>query len=99
MIPPSFTPFSDDGMSIITAMFLFFASIICGMFAKWVIDKNMNQDVLIKDHSEKIQDTNLRLTRIEGNVDTTKTIVQRIDDSMTELGKTNQYLIKHILEK
>jgi hypothetical protein len=36
---------------------------------------------------------------MDGKITTTQMIVQRIDDSMTELGKTNQYLIKHILEK
>jgi hypothetical protein len=99
MIPPSFTPFSDDGMSIITAIFLFFCSIICGLFAKAISERFTDHEKRLDDHDEKITSMNVKLAVMDGKITTTQMIVQRIDDSMTELGKTNQYLIKHILEK
>jgi len=97
MIPPSFTPFSDDGMSIITAIFLFFSSIICCMFATWVYDKNKKQDFLIDDHAEKIHTMGIKLTEISGDTKTTREILQRMDSSISDLGRANRDLTTSIL--
>ena len=87
---PSYVPIENTGMSVISALFFTFGGASMMLFGSWVVKRLDKNDTAI-------QDTNIKLTRIEGNVDTTKEIVQRIENSMSELGRTNAKVIEHLL--
>lgn len=87
---PAYVPIENEGMSIISALFFAFGGAAFFMFGGWVVKR-------LDKHDDSIQDTNIKITRIEGSIETTKVIVQRIDDSMSEIGKQNIYLTKYIL--
>ena len=84
-------------MSFISALFFTIGGVGITIFGNWIVKRLDKHDDTLSDHKTAINDTNIKLTRIEGNVDTTKEIVQRIENSMSEFGKANTKLIEHVL--
>ena len=95
---PNWIPIEDTGMSIISALFFFFGGSSVAVFGGIVLKRLDKHDDVLDDHKEAINGTNIKLTRIEGNVDTTMQIVQRMETNVSEMGKTYAGFIERLLD-
>lgn len=88
---PSWIPIEDSGMSIITAIFIFFGGSAATVFGGFVWKR-------LDKHDMAINETKIELTVIKGDVKTTKEIVQRMETNVSEMGKTYAGFIERLLD-
>lgn len=110
---PEFIPIEYEGMSVITGIILSFAAVGVIAILKWVTDKFQEQDAKIKDVDVRVDhhdtcvdeirkemsDGRVQSAEIKGTIQETKTVVERIDGSITEITKTNMDVLKSLIER
>lgn len=89
---PEFLPIINEGMSVITAICLFFLS--SGMIVMFTFLFSR-----CKSHDEVLTDIWEDLTIMKVDIAETTVVVERIESSLSELGTANKEIIKILLKK
>lgn len=103
---PEFLPIINEGMSVITAIVLFFAGIGSIVVLKWIIDRLNKHDERLECHENVFNDVRgdfadgrVQFTEMKGSIKQTQIIVDRIDKSLSDIAKTNTKVIESYLKK
>ena len=102
----SIIPIEYSGMSIITAIVFFFSAFGFGVVIKWMCDRFDKQDEKIADHDkfvedvkEDLADNRVQYAEMNGAIQQTRMIVDRIDKSVLEIAKTNTKMLETLYKK
>ena len=102
----SIIPIEYSGMSIITVIVLFFGTVGGGFVLKWICERFDKQDEKIAEHDRFVDDVraNLADNRVQfaemnGAIQQTRMIVDRIDKSVSDIAKTNIKLLETLYKK
>lgn len=101
-----FIPVEKEGMSVITALIFFFASLGALALINWVKDRLNTHDEILEKHDktfEQVKDelikNRIQYTKMEGTIEKTQIIVDRIDKSLSDIARTNTKVIENYLSK
>ena len=83
---PDFIPIENDGMSVITAIVLFFL-ITGGVYLAREFAKSLNR------HDKSITNLKVDIAEMKGDVKETRSIMTRIESGITEMQKTYQAVL------
>ena len=89
---PDFIPLSNDGMSVITAICLFFLTSGFLFLLKQIIRKT-------NDHDKIIEGIKMDLTEMKIDIAETSVIVKGIDRSLSEISNANKQITQILLRK
>lgn len=99
------TPIEYSGMSIITAIFFVFIG-----FGAWVVlqqirDRFNKQDGKIEEHDKFVDeikkeftDNRVQYTEMKGSIKQTQYVVDKIDNSLSDIVKTNNKVLESFLK-
>lgn len=83
---PDFMPIQNDGMSVITAIVLFFL-ISGGIYLAREFSKSLNK------HDDSINDLKVDIAEMKGDVKETRSGMNRVEKSISEMQKTYQAVL------
>ena len=87
---PDFMPIENDGMSVITAIVLFFLIIGAVYFVKEFSKIGRAQDNRLNEHSGLINEIKIDIADMRGDVKETRSGMNRMESNVTEMLKANQ---------
>lgn len=97
----SIIPIEYSGMSIITVIVFFFCAVGGGMVLKWICERFDKQDERISEHDRFVEevkddlaDNRVQFAEMNGVIQQTRMIVDRIDKSVSDIAKTNIKLLE-----
>lgn len=102
----SIIPIEYSGMSIITVIVLSLCTLFGGFVMKWICERFDKQDVKIAEHDrfvedvrEDLADNRVQFAEMNGAIQQTRMIVDRIDKSVSDIAKTNLKLLETLYKK
>ena len=102
----SIIPIEYSGMSIITVIVFFFSAIGFGAVLKWICERFDKQDKRISEHDtfveevkEDLADNRVQYAEMNGAIQQTRMIVDRIDKSVSDIAETNIKLLETLYKK
>ncbi len=101
-----FIPIENEGMSVVSALVLFFSGIGSWVIMKWIIEKFNYHDKVLTAHEKmfdevtrELNNSKIQFTEMKGDIKQTRMIVDRIDKSLSDIAKTNTKVIESFLRK
>ena len=90
LLLPDFVPIENAGMSVITAIVLFF--LITGgiYFVKEFSKNGRERDKRLNNHSDIITEIKIDIADMKGDVKETRSVMDRFESSITDMLKANQ---------
>lgn len=102
----SIIPIEYSGMSIITVIVLFFAAVGGGIVLKWISERFEKQDEKIAEHDKFVEDVKndladnrVQFAEMNGVIQQTRMIVDRIDKSVSDIKMTNTKMLETLYKK
>ena len=90
MLLPDFVPIENAGMSVITALVLFFL-IVCGLYFIREFNKHeSDQDKQLDSHVSVINEIKVDMAVMKGDVKETRSGMNRMESNVTDMLKANQ---------
>lgn len=90
MLLPDFMPIENNGMSVITAIILFFLIAGALHFVTDFRKSGREQDKSLHIHNESINEIKINIATMQGDVRETKTVMDRMESGITDMLKANQ---------
>lgn len=101
-----FVPIENEGMSVISATVFFFSGVIAILILNWTINKFKEQDNRIAKHDNCVDelrndlaDGRVQFEKVKGSIEQTQIVVDRIDQSLSDIARTNTKVIESYLRK
>ena len=102
----SIVPIEYEGMSIITALVLFFMGVGFMAVLKWIRERLAVQDEKLEEHDKFVDDirsefadNRVQCAEMKGSIKQTQMVVDRIDRSLENIAKTNTKVIESYLKR
>ena len=96
ILPADFMPIEPNGMSVITALVLFFVVVGGLYFIRDFKTCDTKQEKRLEKHEEIINDLKVDIADIKGDTKELRTGVGKIENSLTDMLKMNQEEISDI---
>ena len=93
MLLPDFMPIENDGMSVITAIVLFFLIVGGLYFIKEFSKSGREQDKNLNEHRGLINELKVDIAEMKGDVKETRSVMKRIETGISEMQKTYQAVL------
>lgn len=100
------TPIEYSGMSVITAIFFIFIGLGSWVVLQQIRDRFNKQDGKIKEHDvfveeikQEFSDNRVQCAEMKGSIKQTQYVVDKIDQSLSDIVKTNNKVLESFLKK
>ena len=102
----SIIPIEYSGMSIITVIVFFFSAVGLGAVMKWICERFNKQDKKIAEHDKFVDDVKndladnrVQFAEMNGVIQQTRMIVDRIEKSVSDIKSTNTKMLETLYKK